>query len=422
MENEIESLLKKVNSILEKSDEIARLKGEKFNIFSILGLETKENQTHSNFIAALLNPKGNHGLGDKFLNLFYETLSQAITESEKNISIEKSNNQNIIDALKKDTIQVKTELSIGKVDYENKEGGRVDIAITGNSGKIFIENKIYAGDQYRQIERYSNKNTVVFYLKLNREPPDKSSSGNLKAGKDFFLLSYRNDIKKWLEKCQKEASDFPVVRETIKQYLILIKKLTGQLTYNEMTKKTHSLIIENINAANLIGNNLEAAKHEVRNDFFKRLREQLKESLNNNILVIFTESYNNKSSKWWYRITIKPTNWVKELYYLIEYNPSGIINYGIVIDNKEKITKSPFYNELKKVLADDFDENRWAWITKAYELFNFDDGFINDFYLKSENDKTSIVKEYSSKILSYVKKEESTIEKVNELYLKYFKS
>ena len=82
------SLLNQVDTIAKHSEELSKLNGENFNIFSILGLESNENRTHSNFIAALLNPKGSHGLSNVFLDLFikhinfinpdFETLSASV--------------------------------------------------------------------------------------------------------------------------------------------------------------------------------------------------------------------------------------------------------------------------------------------------------------------------------------------------------
>ncbi len=40
---EIEDLLKKIKKIINKNDEISKLKGESFNIFSVLNLDSKEN-------------------------------------------------------------------------------------------------------------------------------------------------------------------------------------------------------------------------------------------------------------------------------------------------------------------------------------------------------------------------------------------
>ena len=45
------------------------------NLFEILGTTTAEIR-HSNFLAWLLDPKGNHGLQDKFLRAFAAKLGQ----------------------------------------------------------------------------------------------------------------------------------------------------------------------------------------------------------------------------------------------------------------------------------------------------------------------------------------------------------
>lgn len=252
----IERLLENVGAKVEKSEEIARLKGENFNIFSILGVETKENKTHSNFLTSLLNPKGEHGLGDVFLRHFYDMILPIIS-SEDGVK------QNIVRGLINDSVVVKTE------DPGGADGGRVDISIrgSGDTGIIFIENKIYAGDQFRQIARYSKNHDaerkIVFYLTLDGHSPSEGSTtkkdglGSVKADEDFFLLSYQTDVIYWLEKCQKEASDYPIIRETIKQYLILIKKLTGQLTSSDMKEEIIEKVLSskaNYDSAHYISN------------------------------------------------------------------------------------------------------------------------------------------------------------------------
>ena len=66
-------LLNAISKIVAKNkvqQEEKRKRGENFNIFSVMGLQTKEVRLHSAFLAELLNPKGNHGLGDKFLVAF----------------------------------------------------------------------------------------------------------------------------------------------------------------------------------------------------------------------------------------------------------------------------------------------------------------------------------------------------------------
>ena len=69
----LSNLLKEVSEVIreERIQKKERQKrGEYFNIFSVLRLETKEVRLHSAFLAELLNPEGSHGLGKQFLELF----------------------------------------------------------------------------------------------------------------------------------------------------------------------------------------------------------------------------------------------------------------------------------------------------------------------------------------------------------------
>ena len=71
----IETLLRQISKIVEREktqQEEKRKRGENFNIFDVLGLSTSEVRLHSAFLAELLNPNGNHGLGNQFLEAFLQ--------------------------------------------------------------------------------------------------------------------------------------------------------------------------------------------------------------------------------------------------------------------------------------------------------------------------------------------------------------
>ena len=51
----------------KRNKEIRSAKGEEFNIFSILNVQSQEVRLHSKIIAELLNIKGSHGMKDIFL-------------------------------------------------------------------------------------------------------------------------------------------------------------------------------------------------------------------------------------------------------------------------------------------------------------------------------------------------------------------
>ncbi|MCW3788885.1 PD-(D/E)XK nuclease family protein [Plebeiibacterium sediminum] len=227
----IKATLTHLKELRDRSIEISNLKGENFNVFSILGLERKENQTHSAFLGELLNPKGNHNMGNIFLTHFVNPLNK---ESINRINLQSA------------TVQL--EHYISTVDLENSTGGRIDIFITDGQHHISIENKIYAKDQNKQIERYCNYNkgnNSVLYLTLFGDEPSIESKGELVSGKDYTCISYRKHIIYWLELCLKEAADAPILRESIKQYIILIKKLTNQLTMDQMKDNYTQLFADN---------------------------------------------------------------------------------------------------------------------------------------------------------------------------------
>ena len=271
----IKKLLDNVGKEVEKSNEIAQLKGENFNIFSILDLEKRENKTHSNFLVALLNPQGEHGLGNIFLKLFVDM----VLSDESRIALKGEKRKIVEDLMQDRVIVVETEIYLGEINSEEIKGGRVDISIQCNTGKIYIENKINAKDQKEQIARYVNTpESVVFYLTLFGSEPTPESRGNNKVNEDFFLLSYKTDITNWLIKCHSEASDYPIVRETIKQYLILIKDLTGQLTTQEMEKETINLILKSktsFEAAKAIANSFNDALTYKRDSIIEEMRIDL---------------------------------------------------------------------------------------------------------------------------------------------------
>lgn len=121
---------------LQKVEE-KRKRGEWFNVFKVLGVSTDEVRTHSAFFAELLNPQGSHGCGDEFLKAFMEAIPS-------------------LDGFDIETIRAKTqvELSIGRINEDSTEGGRLDIIVHTETHAIIIENKIYAGDGWKQLVRY----------------------------------------------------------------------------------------------------------------------------------------------------------------------------------------------------------------------------------------------------------------------------
>jgi len=277
---EIRKLLEKVKQITAKHEEIAHLKGENFNVFNVLDKQTDEVKTHSAMIAELLNPKGSHGMGDTFLEFFVDLINNKLNP-EGNIS--KSNLE---------TTRVYPEYHIGEIKETN--GGQIDILLSNDDFVIGIENKINAEDQKYQLIRYHNylkkqnkKHQILFYLTLEGKnasesstqcPSQNSQQIELIPGKDYHCLSYRNDMLQWLDKCYHYSIELPVLRESIKQYINLIKSLTNQLISNKMEEEVFKAIVSDIETAEKINNNFNDAINEyakeLKGDVFNKLKEK----------------------------------------------------------------------------------------------------------------------------------------------------
>jgi hypothetical protein len=170
---DIKPLLKSTSTLIKHHKQLTKLKGESFNVFSILQMERAENKTHSNFIAELLNPNGSHLMGNVFLKLFLKAIEDETLDST--------------------STTVHLEYPIGLVDLDNETGGRIDILLKDQSGKtISIENKIEAIDQPKQILRYTNfnkSNNKVYYLTKFGKDPGQDVRGELVEGSGYWNIT-----------------------------------------------------------------------------------------------------------------------------------------------------------------------------------------------------------------------------------------
>ncbi|HHV85044.1 MAG TPA: PD-(D/E)XK nuclease family protein [Petrimonas sp.] len=259
----IENLLREINLLLvqERERQKARTeRGENFNVFSVIGLSTEEVRLHSAFLAELLNPLGTHGLKDAFLKAF---LQEVI--NDENFSFDTT------------SAKVKPEYVIDFIDDSAERGGRIDILIRNdNKGAIVIENKINAGEQINQLLRYHNfVNDNGYEYKLLFLNKDGSNPTNVSTGNqvlNFAVISYREHILKWLNRCVELSACYPQVRESIRQYILTIKNIC-----NIMDNQNELLDI--LTSRNNIETTLSILEnsHEIHNRVRENFGEQLKE-------------------------------------------------------------------------------------------------------------------------------------------------
>lgn len=313
-------LIQSINSIINNYKRIAYHSGDNYNIFKVLNIESNEVKLHSAFIADLLNPKGSHGFKSSFLQLFLARLK--ITDFDY------------------PSATIKVEQYLGKVTDIN--GGRIDIDIKDKNGyHIIIENKIYARDQENQLIRYFNygkdrcKKFKLYYLTLEGEMPDEeascSESNNgikLVQSVDYFILSYRDHIKDWMENCREKATNKPLLREAISHYINLIKYLTNQSLNSDMNEEVIKELLKPDHVKNLanLKESIVLAQIELQKIFWGKLIHRLKaenydlseKSISDNqIRDYYAASKNNK----YYGIEIRIAN-----------EDSLLFRYGIRID------------------------------------------------------------------------------------------
>lgn len=248
--NLIRNFLDKLDIIRKKYDEFETQK-DQFNIFSALRENYDEVKLHSRFISSLLSwaTKGNY----LFLNEFIRVIESNFKYDKNSIEIYPS--------------------------YENKsEYKDIDILLIDRATKhaIILENKIYATDSNHteegQLEKYyriiieedniPEDNIEVFYITLDgHEPTEESvatSNKYIDLKEKVQCISYKNQINDWLLECIKKVFDKPFQRETILQYLKLIKDMTNYSEKEEQIEILH-LIGEsesNLKSAKLLIDNL----------------------------------------------------------------------------------------------------------------------------------------------------------------------
>lgn len=249
-----------------------KMQGKYFNVFDVLQLSRNEVRLHSAFIAELLNPSGSHGLGDKFLKAFIETVFGNRGQ--------KFSGNDFIKRFDTKSAMVETEHSIGSINEKGDEGGRIDLFIKDkNNNAIIIENKIDAYDQPKQLIRYrkyaenEELNYKLLYLTKYGSPASENSAG--KDAKYYIPISYRQDIFSWLNKCIGISAMIPPVRETIYQYIINLKEILDIMDDKNINKIVNLATDEKyLNATLDIINNGDEIKAQIRRNFIQDLEEE----------------------------------------------------------------------------------------------------------------------------------------------------
>ncbi len=173
---------------------------------------------------------------------------------------------------------------MGKIGVGNgnfrlfREKHNIDILLESDTKAIIIENKIDTTDHSNQLSRYIStlkgrgfRDIQLLYLTLNGDEPNEKIE-NLK------LISYKYDIKGWIEGCIEKVATKPTLRETLVQYLNLINRLTYRIDNMGHIMEVKDLLLQGDNLKLIL--NIEdailEAKIEVQLIFWKTLLNKLR--------------------------------------------------------------------------------------------------------------------------------------------------
>ena len=336
--DKLNQLLQDVSKIVveEKTlQEEKRKRGDNFNVFSVLGLQTSEVRLHSALIAELLSPDGGHGLGDKFIKAFLDVLNKHYEEPF---------------CFDTESAKVIVEHNIGSISENYESGGRIDLFIQDkNSQTIIIENKIYAGDQYRQMFRYyeyakeelklKDDQVKLLYLTLDRDDPSDDSLGN--SNVKYTSISYRDEILDWLNRGIEISALFPIVRETIRQYITTLNNILSIMGNENNDKMIETLLASENNLSTALAIMNSGLKKRLIDDFVEKLRNLAnEESMEFKAIPVFSD--------------LAPAKYATVSFWLKDYprarfslqQDQKMVYYGIdTTGNPKEITQKQLYGD-----------------------------------------------------------------------------
>lgn len=393
-----ENFFSKGEEIIKK---YPRKKENKYNIFSILKQEEKEEGCHSRIIFNLINDCGSNKLEKRFLKLFFkEVLDEEFDEKKKYF--------------------VEREKNLGKY-------GRADLFIEDSDGKAYlIEMKINAGDQPKQLSRYNQylkKNYKddyqIYYLTLNGYHP---SSYSLKgrAEVEYIIISFVDNIYNWIEKCIEEIGENnKILKINLEQYLETLTKITNRI--GEAQKMDFIKMMKegnNFRIAQEIVNNFEEIKQGIKEEFILELRERIVKKLN-------IEDIAKKKNLYEYINIIKFTEFY--LYKEVLDIKNSLLTYGIGIDRggfyfyiglqdkkaeEWKIAKKDIKNKFNEITLE-YNQETGTYF-EYLEEEKFDISGDNFYILTDENRK----EEREELINNLIEKFKEKYELINEYFPK----
>ena len=382
---EYREFFERVKGFLEQAEIHKRRGNNDFNPYLEMWSGSKEVKLHSALISGFLNPLGNHYQGDVFLETFLECVGL------------------------KEWFGDTSNARVYK-EYKN-----IDMYITNGERHIIIENKIWAGDQPQQIQRYIEKiakkqskdfneietseidsnddveyselessesetpqeqgasydNIAVLYLAPDERKPSKYSLGKWEMQGDslvngdnkvkFKAITYKKEILAWIEKSQAKVGCITNLNAALLFYKDVVQIITN--TKENTMSIEHFLTDNNMEENMKIVYEILKKKDKIIESYCEAIVEKHRKQIESKGFEIVKTSKDKKMGRWnridlSYPFMIKPKNCGKYYFaFCVEYYiQKGEYNcYGVKIFHQNSIldiNKTEPYKTIKEYLED----------------------------------------------------------------------
>jgi hypothetical protein len=383
-----------------------------YNILTTVLSADDEVRVHSRMIESLLNINGKHYQDDLFLKIF--------------LKVVQINGYSTVDS------------KIYK-EYEN-----IDLYLTDGNKHIIIENKVWAKDQFKQIEKYvdlikkeneklPHENLYVIYLSIDRDSPSDESLGRYKIDNEYIVnkddnekiaiykaMHYKSDILSWLKECQYEVQNITNLNEVLKQYIDVVQLITNQYKGKVMSILTYIKELENsdlkreyIEILDEVNDSYQEEKLELKKEFFTKnigiyLKDYLpKEYLDWNVEYVGEEKDMNKA----YGVEIrffKGENW--KIVYILRFDASNMKKlYWTIAKIDDKINLTEMKKKIKPISPHKQTNTSLLW---SYSECDLDENFLKLIDNKDELYEM-IIKEFMMVMEQLKNKYGYTLETIN---------
>ena len=207
----MQELIGQVADIVEEYRSKREQIGLNYNVFTLMDIERREEETHEYMIYSILNYR-NSDRRKEFIEQFLISMGIPKSFLREQWTVER--------------------------EYYTEKHGRLDLFFkpSGHRKKcVVVELKVDAEDQPRQLKRYEDYVRVcryqdyrIIYLTLDGRDPEEQSYEGMVHPEWLMRKSFGEDVLNWLEGCIEICQNKNVDAGFMQQYWILLKKLTEE--------------------------------------------------------------------------------------------------------------------------------------------------------------------------------------------------